>query len=54
MKISIELEGLEETRALLEENKQLVKALRDNINRIECACLSIREKEDQPEAGTNG
>ena len=53
MEINIELKGLEETHALLEENRRLVNALMDNISRIECACLSIREKENQPEAATN-
>lgn len=54
MKINIELQGLDEIRALLGENRCLVDALMENLNKIEYAYLSIKEKEDQPEAGTNG
>lgn len=54
MKINVEVYGLSELRALLEENRRLTLALIDNAEKIECACMTIREKENQPEAGTNG
>lgn len=56
MNIKIELQGLEEVNALLEENRRLTDELMDNISKLQRTCMHInaREKENQPEAATNG
>mgnify|MGYP000786606254 CR=1 FL=1 len=54
MKINVEVYGLNELRALLEANRRLTDELLENTYKIEYACMTIREKENQPESGTNG
>lgn len=56
MKINIELQGLEEVETLLEENRRLTDELMDNISKLQRTCVSInvKEKENQPQAATNG
>ena len=54
MEINIELRGLEEVNALLEENRRLTDELMDNISELQRTCMSInvRKKENQPQAAT--
>lgn len=55
MNIKVELQGLEEVNALLEENRRLTDELMDNISKLQRTCMhiNVREKENQPEAATN-
>ena len=55
MNIKVELQGLEEVNALLEENRRLTDELMDNISKLQRTCMHInaRKKENQPEAATN-
>ena len=52
MEINIELQGLEEVKALLEENRRLTDELMDNISKLHHTCMSINagKKENQPQA----
>ncbi len=52
MEINIELQGLEEVKALLEENRRLTDELMDNISKLHHTCMSINggKKEKQPQA----
>ena len=54
MEINIELQGLEEVKALLEENRRLTDELIDNISKLHHTCMSINagKKENQPQAAT--
>lgn len=56
MNVKIELQGLEEVNALLKENRRLTDELMDNIRGLQrtCMLINVREKENQPEAATNG
>ena len=55
MNIKVELQGLEEVNALLEENRRLTDELMDNISKLQRTCMhiNVREKENQSEAATN-
>ena len=55
MNVKVELQGLEEVNALLEENRRLTDELMDNISKLQRTCMLInaRKKENQPEAATN-
>lgn len=56
MTVKVELQGLEEMNALLKENRRLTDELMDNLRGLQRACMliNVREKENQPEAVTNG
>lgn len=56
MTVKVELQGLEEMNALLKENRRLTDELMDNLRDLQrtCMLINVREKENQPEAATNG
>lgn len=53
-KVTVEIDGLEELKGLLEKAEWQAQELRATFDQINIARLIIQAKINQPEAGTNG
>ena len=45
---------MENLKQLIAKHEQLIRELRENMERISGEVLSLNAKENQPKAGTNG
>ena len=54
VRVTLEVSGMENLKQLIAKHEQLIRELRENMERISGEVLSLNAKENQPKAGTNG